>query len=150
MKVDTDLFTLFNKYYVIVVDYYSKFFETSIIPDNESSTVITHVKSIFSGHGIPKEVILNNGPKFSSYESSTFAKEWDFHHNPSSLRYPQTNGLVERTIQTVKKTLRKVVKSGNDVYLGLLALRTAPSKDIGKSPAFKLMNRNPRTLLPLV
>ena len=58
--------------------------------------------------------------------------------------------LVERTIQTVKKTLRNVVESGNNVYLGLLALRTAPSKDNGKSPAFKLINRNPRTLLPSV
>ena len=47
----------------------------------------------------------------------------------------------------MKKTLRKVVNSGN-VYLGLLALRTAPSKDNGKSPAFKLMNRNSRTLFP--
>ena len=50
----------------------------------------------------------------------------------------------------MKKALRKVVKSGHHVYLGLLALRTAPSKDNGKSPAFKLMNRNPRTLLPSV
>ena len=131
MKVGTYLFTLFNKDYVIVVDHYSKFFEISLIPDKESSTVITHVKSIFSRHGIPKEVTSDNGAEFSSYEFSTFAKEWDFHHNPLSPRYPQSNGLVERTVQTVKKTLRKVVKSGNDVYLSLLALRTAQSKDNG-------------------
>ena len=141
VKVGTDLFALFNKDYVIVVDYYSKFFEISLIPDKESSTVITHVKSIFSRHGVPKEVISDNGPEFSSYEFSTLAKEWDLHHNPSSPRYPQSNGLVERTIQTVKKTLRKVVKSENDVYFCLLALRTASSKDNEKSPAFKLMNK---------
>ena len=124
-------FTLFNKDYLIVVDYYSKFFEISLIPDKESSTLKTHAKSIFSRHGIPKEVILDNGPEFSSHEFSTFAEEWDFHHNPSSPWYPQSNDLVERTIQTVKKTLRKVVKSGNFVCLGLLALCTTPSKDNG-------------------
>ena len=110
VKVGTDLFTLFNKDYNIVIDYYFKFFEISLIPDKESSTVIIHVKSIFSRHGFPKEVISGIGPEFSSYEFSTFAKEWDFHHNPSSPRYSQSNGLVEMTIQTVKKTLLKVVK----------------------------------------
>ena len=75
VKAGTDLFTLFNKDDVIVVDYYSKFFEISLIPDKESSTVtvITHVKTIFSRHAIPKEVISDNGPEFSSCELSTFA-----------------------------------------------------------------------------
>ena len=122
--------------------------EISQIPDKESQTVITHLKSIFSRHGIPKEVISDNGPEFSSTSFSNFAKQWDFKHNPSSPRYPQSNGLIERTIQTVKKTLRKVVQSGDDVYLDLLALRTTPTKGNTKSPAYMLMNRNPRTLLP--
>ena len=78
---------------------------TSEIPELE-----IHVKSIFCRLGFPKKVISDNGPEFSSYEFSAFAKEWDFHHNPSSPRYSQSNGLVETTIQTVKKTLLKVVK----------------------------------------
>ena len=93
-KIGTDLFTLFNKDYVIAVDYYSKFMEISQIPDKESQTVITHLKSIFSRHGIPKEVISDNGPEFSSTSFSNFAKQWDFKHNPSSPRYPQSNGLI--------------------------------------------------------
>ena len=103
VKVSTKLFTLFNKDYVIVVDYFSKFFEISLVPDKESLTVITHVKSIFSRHGIPKEVISDNGPEFSSYEFSTFAKEWDFYHNPSSPRHPQSIGLVERDYTNSEK-----------------------------------------------
>ena len=68
MKVRTDLFTLFSNNYVIVVDYHSKFFDISLIPDKESLTVINHLKSIFARHGIPKEVISDNGPEFSSRE----------------------------------------------------------------------------------
>ena len=75
---------------------------------------------------------------------------WYFTHITSSPRYPQSNGLAERTIQTVKKTLRKVVESGQDVYLGLVALQTASLKNIGKSAADVLMKRNPRSLLPSV
>ena len=49
----------------------------------------------------------------------------------------------------MKGTLKKAHESGQDVYLALLALNTAPSHD-GKSPAFKLFNRNPRTTLPSI
>ena len=147
-KVGIDLFTLFNKDYVLIVDYYSKFFEISKIPDKESPTVITHLKSIFSRQGIPKEVISDKGPEFSSSSFSAFAQQWDFKHNPSRPRYPQSNGLIERTIQTVKKTLRKAFQSGDDMYLSILALRTTPSKGNNESPAYMLMKRNQRTLLP--
>ena len=76
-----------------------------------------------------------------------FAKSWGFDHDFSSPEYPQSNGMVERTIQTVKKTLRKVKLSNNDPYLAILALRTTPRQKLS-SPAQLLMNRNLRTALP--
>jgi len=45
--------------------------------------------------------------------------------------------------------LSKAQESGQDVHLALLTLNTTPSRD-GKSPAFKLFNRNPRTPLPSI
>ena len=44
-----------------------------------------------------------NGPEFASKEFSVFAKTYQFQHVASSPRFPQSNGLVERTIQTVKR-----------------------------------------------
>ena len=55
--------------------------------------------------------------------------------------------MVERTIQTVKKTLRKAKLSNNDPYLAILALRTAPRPQ-HPPPSFHLMNRHLRTTLP--
>ena len=107
-KVGTDVFHLFRKHYVLVVDYTSKYFEISQLPDVESSTVINHIKSIFARHGIPETVVSDNGPEYKSFEFKTFAKEWEFDHDPSSPEYPQSNGLVECTIQTVKKTMKKL------------------------------------------
>ena len=66
-----------------------------------------------------------------------FANEWNFEHDTSSPQYPQITGLVERTIQTVKRTLKKAHKSGSDPHLAILALRTAPLKN-GSSPATNL------------
>ena len=55
--------------------------------------------------------------------------------------------MVEQTIQTVKKTLRKAKLSNNDPFLAILALRTTPRQK-RSSPAQLLMNRNLRTTLP--
>ena len=148
-KVGTDLFHLFNKSYVLVVDYNSKYFDLSQLPDAESRTVTEHTKAIFSRYGIPKEIISDNSPEFRGSAYKKFCKSWDIYHNPSSPEYPQSNGLVERTIQTVKRTIRKTVKSGEDVQLALLALKTTPLVGL-KSPASMFFNRSPRTLLPSI
>ena len=53
-KVDTDLFEIYSKSYLIAVDYSSNSFDISEISDNRSSTVVLHAKRIFSRYGIPK------------------------------------------------------------------------------------------------
>ena len=47
IKVGTDLFEIFLKSYLIVVDYTSNFFDISEIPDKRSFTVVLHTKQIF-------------------------------------------------------------------------------------------------------
>ena len=61
-KVGADLFSILNQNFVIVVDYTSKYFEISLLPNTLSETVINHTKSIFARHGIPETVISDNGP----------------------------------------------------------------------------------------
>ena len=77
VKIGTDLFSLDNKDYVIVVDYTSKFFEISRLPNTEASTVINHTKAIFSRYGIPRDIVSDNGPQFTSYEYKNFSEQWD-------------------------------------------------------------------------
>ena len=42
--VATDLFYWQNSGYLLVVDYFSRFFEVSKLPDTKSSTVVTYMK----------------------------------------------------------------------------------------------------------
>ena len=147
-KVGTDLCHLKNKDYVIVVDYTTNYFDLSKPPNTRSSTVIAHTKSIFSKYGIPLEVFSDNGPEFSSHEYKLFAQEYDFKHTTSSPEFPENNGLVERTIHTVKKTLRKTFKANENPCLALLALRTASSPNNGPSPSQLFYGRQTRTVVP--
>ena len=45
---------------------------------------------------------------YISQEYDNFAKTWIFQHKTSSSTYPQSNGLAERTVQTVKNLLRRL------------------------------------------
>ena len=94
-KIAVDLFVLDKQDYVVIVDYYSKFFEVSHLPNSKSKTVINHIKPHLARYGIPEIIISDNGPEFSSHEFEELAKHYGFKHITSSPTYSQSNGLVE-------------------------------------------------------
>lgn len=56
-KLRSDVFEHKGKPYLVVVDYYSKFIETSLMRDKTEGTIVTQMKSIFARHGIPEELV---------------------------------------------------------------------------------------------
>ena len=63
-KVGVDFFEIYSKSYLIAVDYISNSFDISEMSNKRSSTVVLHVKRIFSRYGIPKEFMSGNGSEF--------------------------------------------------------------------------------------
>ena len=108
------------------MDYYSKFFEVSKVKGTGTEDTINALKQHFARHGIGEKLISDNGPSYASQRFAEFAKTYQFEHITSSPRYARSNGMAERTVQTVKKLLMKAKKSGNDPYLALLELRNTP------------------------
>ena len=67
-----------------------------------ASNVITALKAIFARHGIPVVLMSDNGPQFNCKEMKEFAEAYNFKHVTSSPLYPQSNGLAERSVRTVR------------------------------------------------
>ena len=111
-----DLFRLQCHYYLLIIDYYSKFIAVENLQNPQSETVINKCKKVFPQLGIPKELITNNGPEFSSHKFCTCSKPWDTLHKTISPHYHQSNGLAERSIQTVKRTLNKAKVNSEDHF----------------------------------
>ena len=142
--IASDLFTIKDTNYLLVVDYYSRYVEVVTLRNTTSSlAVINALKSIFARHGIPNELRSDNGPQYHSDEFAQFAKDWGFYHTTSSPRFPQSNGEAERAVRTVKEILKKE----NDPAKALLAYRSTPLAT-GYSPAQLLMGRNIRSTIP--
>ena len=106
-------------------------------------------EKIFFLYCIPKELITDGGPDFTSQYFKKFSKSWDFKHQTVSPYYHQSKGLVQWSIQTVKLTLKKAKYDQHDEYLALLFLNSQPNEN-GISPAEKFFNCQLCTNLPSV
>ena len=129
-------------------DYYSRYIKVERLYSTRASFIIMKMKGIMVRHDIPEQVFSDNGPQFSCAEFAQFANTWGFVHSTSSPRYPQSNGLAEKAVQTAKRIVMKATASGRDPYIALLEYRTTPISDCGKSSAQLLMSRRLRYILP--
>ena len=143
----TDLFQLNDRNYVLVVDYYSRYFEVAHLNTTKATSVINQMKVMFARHGIPSKVTSDQGPQYSCAEFQEFAKSWGFQHIMSSPYCAKSNGLAERTVQTVKNILKKSAVDNTDPLLGFLEYRNTPIDGIAP-PAELLMGHKLRSILP--
>ena len=118
--VASDLFNWNNQDFVIVVDYYGKYWEIERLYNTKSITIVKKMKKMFSRLGIPETLRSDNGPQYTVLVFKEFSKEWNFKHVTSSPEYPKSNGFVERLIQIVKNFLTIAKQSGKDPYSAML------------------------------
>ena len=143
-KVATDLFEWKKSTYLLIVDYYSRWIEICLLQSLTSPSVVQHTKSIFARHGIPDEVISDNGPQYASQQYTKFAEDYGFVHKTSSPYHPQGNGEAERAVKTIKSLFKK----DGDPYLALLAYRSTPL-EVGYTPSELLMGRKLKSTVPI-
>ena len=72
-----DLLEYCGKINVIVVDYYSKYFELASLQKNTClEHVINQMKSIFSGRCTPKPVVFDSSPLYVAVIIPNFLRSW--------------------------------------------------------------------------
>lgn len=147
-KIAVDLFDLNGVDFMVTVDYYSSFFEVDRMTSKTADEVVKKLKAHLARHGIPDQLVSDNGQPFSSAKFQQFADTYGFEHITSSPTYPQSNGKVENTVKTAKHLLEKAVKSEQDPYLALLDWRNTPTETLNSSPVQRLFGRRTKTPLP--
>ena len=73
-KVALDVFTVCDRNYLVIVDYYSDFWEVDELPSISLFSNISICKRHFARYGIPDEVISDNAEQFTGEELAAFAK----------------------------------------------------------------------------
>lgn len=148
--VTAEVFEFNGVHYLLVVDSYSKWPCVISLKTLTASSPIKEMERFFCDFGVPEELETDNGPQFDSAEFKTFCAKLRIRHVTSSPEYPQSNGLAERHIQTVKQQMLKMLGEGRTLWETLAAIRSTPISNVLPSPSVLLQGRNLRGSLPFL
>ena len=132
----------------LTIDYYSNCIEVDHLSSLGSRQVIDKLKKLFSRFGVPRQVISDGGPQYTSEEFKRFVKCWRIDHHVTSPNHSQSNGKAESGVKIIKSMMAKCLRDGTDQKLALLELRNTPRKDTGKSLYEMMFTKPGRTLVP--
>ena len=134
-----------------LVDAHSKWLEVHIVSSTSSSVTIDKLRDIFAIHGIPEQLVSDNGSAFTSNEFRAFMENNGINHTLTSPYHPRSNGLAERAVQTFKQAIKKMDGSlESKISKFLFSYRITPQSTTGLAPAEILLGRRPRSRFDLL
>lgn len=138
--------------YLLVIDSYSKWPEVFRMSSTSASATVKVLRALVHRLGIPKQIVSDNGSQLTSAEFDSFCKEFAIQHTFSPPYHPQSNGQIERFVDTFKRAMQKCRHDGPDwAEKMLMAYRTTPQNALGgHSPDELFLGRKLRTKLTLV
>ena len=140
-----------QKYYALVIeDSFSRFPEVFFTTNATAEFTQEALRKFFAREGIAQTMVTDNGPHFSAASLNDWLRRIGCHHVFTAPRHPQSNGLAERFIRTLKTAVSAAsVKTFGELALFvdnfLLQYRNASHSASGKSPALLFKGRNLRS-----
>ena len=148
-KIATDIFHSEGDSYLLLVDYTSRYPIIYKLTSMTAQHVIGHLKVIFSENGWPDTIVSDNGPCYMAEAFTKTMQEYRVNHITSSSHNPQSNGLAEKFMQTVKSLFFEAREEGADLYKVLMIYCNMPLTSNLHSPIQILQNRTARSQLPI-
>ena len=143
-----------GQHFLIMVDAHSKWPEVIPMTVTTAERTVIEMRKTFAVHGLPCQIVSDNGPQFTSYHFTDFLKQNGIKHIRSAPYHPATNGEAERFVQTFKNAMKAAKYDSGTIETKLarflLAYRNTPNSTTGQSPAELLFHRTLRTRLSLL
>ena len=142
-----------GKTYLVIVDVYSKWPEVFKMASTSAKTIDT-LRHVFAAHGLPDQLVSDNGPQFTSDEFTQFLRRNGIKHVCTAPYHPATNGLAERFVKTLKKAILAGKEDGRSpqhkLSSFLLTYRSTLHAVTNVAPSVLLNNRSLKVVLDLV
>lgn len=151
-RIHVDFFQYERLVFLIVCDSFSKWIDVVQMSNTRAPSVISVLESIFCIFGDPVKIVADNGPPFDSLDLKDYCTSKDIILSHSPVYHPESNGLAERAVQTVKRALHKIMLASNlpvaqALVRFLTTYRNTPTTATGKAPNDLLLVYRPRTAL---
>ncbi|XP_033138789.1 uncharacterized protein LOC117129318 [Brassica rapa] len=132
-----------RRFVLVLTEYFTKWIEAEAFAQVTEKEVRGFVwKNIICRHGLPYEIVTDNGSQFMAGNFKDFCNKWNIRLSPSTPRYPQGNGQAESSnkiiIDGIKKRLD--LKKGHwaDELDGVLWSHRTTPRGATKSTPFSL------------
>jgi hypothetical protein len=133
---------------LILVDAFSGWPEAIIVPDRSAATCRRVLRKIFGRNGIPNTLVSDNAPEFRDRDLIDWLGRQGCRPMNSPPYHPQSNGIAERMVRTIKNALHawQVGLGTFEDYLDriLFSYRCTPHGLRSESPSKLMMGRQIR------
>ncbi|XP_045510461.1 uncharacterized protein K02A2.6-like [Colias croceus] len=154
-RIHIDFLGPFNHdYYLILIDAHSKWIEVEKVSTTSARLVINCLRQWFARFGLPKRLISDNGPPFSSSEFANYLQRNGIKHTLIAPYHPSSNGAAENAVRSIKSVLKKAQVDRTDTSVALarflFSYRNTEQCTTGVEPAVSLLGRRLRGRLDLM
>ena len=100
-----------SKYILISQDYVAKWVEAKVVARAIEDIVVSFLfEEIFVRYGVLRQIVTNQGTKFTSKLVRDLTDKYKIKHKKSTLYYPQANEQVESTNKVLENIMTKTVQ----------------------------------------
>ena len=99
----------FGKMFLVLVDSYSQWLDVIPMSNTITASLVECLIQSFATHGLPFVVVIDNGPSFISSKFKTFVHKNGIKHTFTATYHPSSNGMAERSVQTFKNAVKKII-----------------------------------------
>ncbi|GJU11947.1 reverse transcriptase domain-containing protein [Tanacetum coccineum] len=128
------------KFLIVAMDYFKKWIEAKVVATISGGQVKKFVwDNIVWRFGLPREIVSNNGKQFHDNPFKDWCEKLNITHRFTSVKHPQSNGLVERANRSLGEGIKSSLGKGNKNWIEeiphvLWAHRTMIKSSNGDTP----------------
>ncbi|CAB4000605.1 Retrovirus-related Pol poly from transposon [Paramuricea clavata] len=119
-----------GQYILVILDCYSQFPEVEVLSSISAKSVIPKLDAVFARHGVPSQVVSDNGQPFQGHQFNRYMTKMGIQHNTSTPLWPQGNAEVEAFMKPLGKAIRTANLEGRswkqELSKFLLAYQSTP------------------------
>ncbi|XP_063540822.1 uncharacterized protein K02A2.6-like [Cydia strobilella] len=143
-----------GKTFLVLIDSSSKWLEIFEMSRTNAGAVIKELRATFARFGLPRELVSDQGPPFTSNEFKHFLETNGIKQSFSPAYHPASNGAAENAVKLCKRAISKAIRERTDVDAALqtylMTYRNSMHSTTGDSPAMLLQRRSLRSRLDLL
>ena len=138
-----------NKYFVTIIDHFTRYVTAIPIPDKTADTVTQALLKFVSDNSMPQTIISDRGSEFVNELFKTVCNNLKAKCKLTTAYHPMANGCTERANGTIKQALSHLAAEDmlnwdKMLPLATLAVNTAYHSQISEIPFFLFHGRDAR------